>query len=119
MKYRKRKKVNAKLVAQTSYPIIIQTWADCEGQNIVIPECCWSVHLEEKDREYFINAFWEREKASYYQGRMPVRYLREEGPSSAHQTKERIFKRLVELRSKGIYGLWITHLELLNEQQQE
>lgn len=100
-----------------THTVVAQRWANYENHRMVEPECYWSVHIREQDREAFVVKHWEQEM-TLHRGQMPRGYLREEDQGIGVQAKERIFKKLIELRGRGIHGLWLTHLDLLNDRQE-
>ncbi len=111
MSKKRKKNISIPVPKPIMFPIIVQEWMEFEGNNIIMP-VGFTIHLTLADRELFLNNYWEREKQTF-RGRMPLRYIHEEGTPVTTQAKERMYKRLIELRAKDKYGMWITELSLL------
>lgn len=112
MARKKKSKEIIKEQPQEIYNVIVQQWAEFEGNNIA-GFANFSVHLDGKDKDDFVNTFWEREKIAH-RGQMPFKFIRNEGESISIQTNKSVYKRLQELRKQGKFGLWIETAELLD-----
>jgi hypothetical protein len=101
-----------------TYPVIVQDWIESEsgwGQR----DDGYSVHLNNKDREKFIEEYWAGEKKRNPSGVTPSCYIRPGGNPALRDVDEDTYKKLEKLRSEGKYGMTIWHLSDLDTKEQK
>lgn len=105
----KKQKVNIKY-----FSVVYQRWIESEAGWGQRPDGV-SLHLTTDDHKMFIKKYWDDEKKRNPSGNTPSIYSREDGSPGLISVPEDYYNVLVDKRSDGEYGTFISdiHFNLL------
>jgi len=101
-----------------TFPVVVQEWIESErgwGQRTD----GYSVHLNAKDLEKYIQEYWDREKKTNPSGVAPDCYVRPDGNPFLRDIDKTIYKKLENLKKQGKHGMTILSLSVLDTKEQK